>query len=310
MRILLHHYPESPYSEKIRRALAFKKLPWISVEQPKIMPKPDQIALTAGYRKAPVLQVGANLYCDTRLIADVLETLQPAPSLFPGAQSAVVRIAANWCDQNLFRLSTLIGFKQPQNASGMSRKEAVALLRDRATMMKDARVLEVESHDVEPWLKSWLGAIDGQLGRAAWLCGDEPSIADLALYHPLWFLNMTGNLSPLLSDLPRLAQWQQRVAAWPDTMQESISAQAAIDEANAHSVRRPADAAILGSQFQVGQRVAVTASDYGFEPTIGNLICLTENEIILQHSNERVRDAVVHFPRFGYRLSAADDVGG
>ena len=53
--LILHHYPSSPFSEKIRLALGYKKLAWKSVTIPPIMPKPDVLALTGGYRKTPIL---------------------------------------------------------------------------------------------------------------------------------------------------------------------------------------------------------------------------------------------------------------
>ena len=66
--IILHHYETSPYSEKVRLGLGLKGLAWASVEIPIIMPKPDLTALTGGYRKTPVLQIGADIYCDSQLI--------------------------------------------------------------------------------------------------------------------------------------------------------------------------------------------------------------------------------------------------
>ncbi|PSJ19446.1 glutathione S-transferase, partial [Halomonas sp. ND22Bw] len=75
--LILHHYATSPFSEKIRLVLGYKKLAWRSVIVPQIMPKPDVLPLTGGYRKTPFLQVGADIYCDTALICDVLEHLQP-----------------------------------------------------------------------------------------------------------------------------------------------------------------------------------------------------------------------------------------
>ena len=63
--IILHHYDVSPFSEKIRKILALKKLSWRGVEQPIIAPKPKLTPLTGGYRKIPVLQIGADVYCDT-----------------------------------------------------------------------------------------------------------------------------------------------------------------------------------------------------------------------------------------------------
>ena len=59
--IILHHYEISPYSEKVRLGLGLKGLAWGSVEIPVIMPKPDLTALTGGYRKTPVLQIGTDI---------------------------------------------------------------------------------------------------------------------------------------------------------------------------------------------------------------------------------------------------------
>jgi glutathione S-transferase len=47
------------------------------VEIPVIMPKPDLTALTGGYRKTPVLQIGADIYCDSQLIMRELEAAAP-----------------------------------------------------------------------------------------------------------------------------------------------------------------------------------------------------------------------------------------
>ena len=66
--LILHHYPASPFAEKIRRVLAFKQLAYRSVIIPDVMPKPDVLALTGGYRRTPILQIGADIYCDTALI--------------------------------------------------------------------------------------------------------------------------------------------------------------------------------------------------------------------------------------------------
>ena len=82
-QLILHHYPTSPFAEKIRLIFGYKKLAWHSVIIPRIMPKPDLTALTGGYRRTPVMQIGADIYCDTALIADLLEKIAPAPSLYP-----------------------------------------------------------------------------------------------------------------------------------------------------------------------------------------------------------------------------------
>ena len=71
--LILHHFDASPFAEKVRLILGFKGLAWRSVQIPMAMPKPDVVALTGGYRKTPLLQIGADIYCDTALIARVLD---------------------------------------------------------------------------------------------------------------------------------------------------------------------------------------------------------------------------------------------
>ena len=74
--IILHHYDTSPFSEKVRVMLGVKGLSWRSVIQPVIMPKPELVPLTGGYRRIPVLQIGADVYCDTQVILAELEARQ------------------------------------------------------------------------------------------------------------------------------------------------------------------------------------------------------------------------------------------
>src|SRR5881409_483923 len=94
--LILHHYPTSPFAEKTRLMLGYKNLAWKSVIIPMIMPKPDVVALTGGYRKTPVLQIGADIYCDTALIADAIEALHPSPTLYHADVAAQARILAQW----------------------------------------------------------------------------------------------------------------------------------------------------------------------------------------------------------------------
>src|SRR6476659_6192584 len=97
--LLLHHFDWSPYAEKVRVMLGITRLSWGSVQIPMIMPKPDLTALTGGYRKTPVLQVGADVYCDTQLIARELDDRFPQPSLFPSGDQRVGLALGTWADR-------------------------------------------------------------------------------------------------------------------------------------------------------------------------------------------------------------------
>src|SRR5258707_7672283 len=81
--LILPHYDFSNFAEKARLMLGFKGVAWHGVEQPPILPKPDLAPLTGGYRRIPVLQEGADLWCDTRLIARELERRGAPPPPLP-----------------------------------------------------------------------------------------------------------------------------------------------------------------------------------------------------------------------------------
>ena len=124
--IILHHYGLSPYSEKIRSILGYKKLAWHSVTAPVIMPKPDVVALTGGYRRAPAMQLGRDIYCDTRLICRVLDRLQPEPPLVPNhLRASCMAFAA--LQRNLFFATIPVAF-QPAGLKFLAGKLGPELL--------------------------------------------------------------------------------------------------------------------------------------------------------------------------------------
>src|SRR5260370_20692830 len=100
--LLLHHFATSPFSEKVSGAFGIKQRTWRSVQIPSIMPKPDLMPLTGGYRRTPVLQVGADIYCDTQLIMLELEKRASQPPLLPADQAGEARALAMWADRNIF----------------------------------------------------------------------------------------------------------------------------------------------------------------------------------------------------------------
>ena len=100
--IILHHYPQSPVTEKVRVVLGIKALQWQSVHIPRLPPKPDLMPLTGGYRRTPVMQIGADVYCDSMCIIRELERRFPEPTLFPGNSGHTDWGLARWTDGPMF----------------------------------------------------------------------------------------------------------------------------------------------------------------------------------------------------------------
>src|SRR5882672_7004284 len=107
MELILHHYDFSNYAEKARLALGYKGLAWRSVIIPPVAPKPDLTPLTGGYRRTPVLQIGADIFCDTHLILRELERQKPSPTLYPQGLTATADMIAYWAEHQLFRPMSL-----------------------------------------------------------------------------------------------------------------------------------------------------------------------------------------------------------
>ena len=195
--------------------LGYKGLAYRSVSVPVIAPKPDVVALTGGYRKTPFLQIGADIYCDTALIARVLEQLQPEPSLFPAAAGPMAHALAAWADSTLFW--TVIPYTmQPAGLAhifGGAPPDAVkAFAADRGAFTAGMRRLL--PHDAAAHLGTYLGRLEQQLGRGSrFLLADVPCIADFSVFHCLWYVRRAPPLAVILEPYSQLNAWFERMQA-------------------------------------------------------------------------------------------------
>ncbi len=312
--LILHHYPSSPFSEKIRLALGYKKLAWKSVIIPAIMPKPDVIALTGGYRKTPIMQVGADVYCDTALICDVLEHVEPEPTLYPPHLKGVSRVFAQWADGTLFWAAMAYNL-QPRGAAQVFSKAppeaAKAFSEDRKAM--SGAMIRLRPADATCAYRSYLRRIAHMVEEHDFLFGTDPCVADFATYHPLWYTRVQV---PLLADIlnatPAVAEWMDRMAAIGHGGMSPFTAADAITVAHGAEPMPPGQNLLIDSAFQddhgiaLGTPVTVTAESFGPEPTAGVLVAATRTHYTLLREGPRTGAVHVHFPRIGYVLRKAE----
>ncbi len=306
--IILHHYPTSPFSEKIRLVMGYKHLAWKSVIIPSIMPKPDVLALTGGYRKTPFMQIGADIYCDSALICDVLEHRQPEPTLYPAQHKGLARVLAQWADTTLFWAAMAYNL-QPKGAAtmfeGAPPEVAKAFGADRAAMTTG--MTRLRAPDATAAYKSYLRRIANMLDGQDFLMGSAPCVADFAVYHPLWFSRKRVSvMADILDATPGVLAWMDRMAALGHGSMEKLSATEAIAVAAASTPLAVNDELFQDEHgIPLGSPVTIAAESFGSELTAGELIAATRMHYTLRRTDERAGTVHVHFPRVGYVLKAA-----
>jgi glutathione S-transferase len=297
-QIILHHYETSPFAELVRVALGMKQLSWRSVIIPNMMPKPDLVELTGGYARTPVLQVDAEIYCDTAAILDALEALQPTPTFYPAPLGNLHRMIAGWTGAGQFGAHVGAAMRNiPPDvlAPGFAedrKKRFVGF--DFDMMPVVAPHLETQVTVAADWLQETLS--DGR----AYIGGDAPGHGDLGLYMNLWFLvamPFAKDFADSIFARPALAAWFERIRAIGHGNVIESSAEEAIDIAAANT---PADisGAVEAGQ-SVGQPVKIKTETSGDDPVKGTLLRCGSDGITVRRNGERAGPLNIHFPRLG-----------
>lgn len=292
--IILHHYLRSPFSEKIRVAFGLKRLDWCSVLQPRIAPKPFLVALTGGYRRIPVMQIGAEVFCDTRCILDELERRHPTPSLYPPGCAGLADMIAAFADRSLFAealglLFGLHGDRFPPELHADRARFTANLFDGWDSAKMAAKLPSIQCHFNHhlAWLEALLD------DSRPFLLGPQASLADLGTYHPLWYAR--ENLESSVFDpsrYPHLAAWMGRMHGI------GHGGEFALDPREALTVAR--DAAASVSPPGAARLVSVVPDDWGFDPVEGELIALSADRITLRRHDPAIGAILVHFPHLGF----------
>ena len=302
--LILHHYPESLFSEKARAILNARRLPWRSVIIPMIMPRPDTIPLTGGYRRTPVLQVGADIFCDTALIAAYLDGKGDAPTLFPPASRVAANVMARWVDTELFWAAVPIRF-QPANMGNFfqNTEAAAAFAADRAAFSQGAATRRITLPEAQPRYRAFLEDLEAQLadGRG-YLFGADWTIADFSTYHVIWFVHGGGAMAQVLAEVPAVKAWFERMRAFGQPIGAEMTGAEALEVAlNATPIE--VEPANLLHDAAIGDEVDVAPTDYGVMPSRGALLKCDRYEIVIRRSHERTGEVQVHFPRQGFGVT-------
>ena len=297
--LILHHHEPSPFGEKVRLAFGLKGLAWRSAVVSMVPPRPELSALTGGYRKIPVLQIGADVYCDTSRILAELEQRFPEPTLFPTGDRGMGLAIGSWSDQTFFQPGAGLSM-------GMNEQLPADILEDRKGFFNfmDFSTPAAEVPHLHTQFLAQVALVEAQLGDGRdFLGGAAAGAADIAAFFPIWMgrANIPG-IGKWLDERPVLNAWEARVDAIGRGSQSPISGADAVAVARAAT---PAGTGHVGSDplaLTAGDQVTVTPTDYGNIPVEGTLRELTPTKVAIERSDTEAGVVHVHFPRSGYRI--------
>ena len=298
--IILYHYPASPYAEKVRLMAGYLAVPWQSVDVP-IQPPRETLALLAGgYRRIPVAQIGADVYCDTALISEQIAS-QTDKRLAEDSESAIA--LADHAEQQAFfaairqnsQLKTAIGLIMKLGLKGM-----MAFAKDRATFAVGYAPAMLSPEQAKAVFNKYLEDLAAQLGDRSFLGGDEPCLSDFRCYHPI-FLAIAFR-SVKASQLPApVKAWMDRVAGFGWGQVAAMTDREALEVAKSSSPLAISEAA--AAHPDVGEWVTVSPTDTGKVPVTGTLVGMDANRISLLRRSDDVGDVHVHFPAVGFECT-------
>ena len=305
--IILHNYPQSPVAEKVRTALGIKGLTWRNVEIPRLPPKPMLTTLTGGYRRTPVMQIGADIYCDSLCIIREIERRHPSPSFAPGPDSGLMWCLSRWTDGALFDLAVKIVLGAAGDALPNDFAEDRGRLYLGEKWSERLRQANAEIPHLIAQLRTPLAWLNHQLsdGRT-FLLGKEPAAIDAQIYCVIWFVRGRWDGGPaLLSEFPQLVRWEDNVRAIGHGTSNDMDPQAAILCARD---REPGVETGVAENDPQGLKIGATVTvrpdvDGGEQPVEGQVRMADAETIAIDRISEEAGNVCVHFPRSGYRVS-------
>ena len=316
-KLYLHHYWTSPFCEKIRLLLGYLDLEWHSVHTTTTMPRPLLMPLSGGYRKVPVAQIGADVYCDSNMIARAIAQYAGDETLYaPGFAATRVADAAS---NDLFRLMTALSFRpeaigtvfnHPDDRmasagasadGGSGRASAMErFIADRVDLDGKGYLMRIKPEVAQSTLLHWLTELDSSVA-SGFIFGDTPSIADFSVYHPLWYLRNNPYNAPIIEAYPNVLRWFDRIAAFGHGRTIESDGEAALTEARS-SEPRTVEPVVIGVDAKPGDTVCVTPTDYGQVPVEGALVLADPYEFAIRRTTDETGTIVTHFPRAGFEL--------
>lgn len=301
--MILHNYALSPFSEKIRAMLGYADLAWKSAISPAMPPRPIVDPLAGGYRKIPVGQIGADIFCDTRIISSEIAALSNKPTLAMENCSPEIAKFVQHVDGPLFM--AVVANSTPRKAillmlTNFTPWSAYRFIKDRAEMGSRSKLKPIRKTEAKAMIKAHLKDMESRLEKTKFIFGETPTIADFSAYHLLWFREKTSS-DKFRKKFPAVCDWIKEIQSFGHGKVHRISKSDVFNEA------RSADPRIVPKAMQqselVGKTIEIAPNDYGLTPVRGVVVGADSLRTILARETEEFGTLHVHFPNSGYEIT-------
>jgi glutathione S-transferase len=263
--------------------------------------------LTAGYRRTPVLQSGADVYCDTQNIVRAISELTATSLLLPTRQRGQIFALTDWVDGTVFNLAARVILTSALDTAPPE------FIQDRGGLYFGPNWtpegLKAQLPGVIRQLAAHLDSINQGLTDTGGYFTESLSYADISIAYVAWFIRGRWDVGPeFLSQFPRVERIERDVHEQSTDRHEEVSAESALMTAlQAKSSAPRGVQAQIGSRLSEGMRVSIRPqAETSDPPIIGRLRYLDRVRVSIDHQDPQVGDVVVHLPVAGYQIQPSD----
>ena len=323
--LILFTYPNSPFGRRVENYLTLRGLPYVRSPVLNRLPRPVLEDLNVHYRRIPILAIGRDIYCDSRLIIDKLEARWSPESRLGSSGGAFERGV-----EKLLEGWTVDGgpFARVAALTPAERLTDKAWIEDRKEMTGgrfDPALLPKGRGEALAHVRMYFALMEeGLLGDGrSWVSGNGSGGPGLGEVHAAWVFEwmcapvMLGGVdAEVLSAkvFPRTFGWVARFREWVDGVRERAGG--VVEEiGREETVSRILKAGFFEEEegeidpadplkLEKGREVEVFPVDTGSNHRDrGRLVSIGRDEVVVE-SKTNVGEGVlrIHYPRVNIRI--------
>jgi glutathione S-transferase len=299
MSLILHHYPLSPFSEKIRSMLGYAGVEWTSCITSEAPPRGKLDFLSGGYNRIPVAQVGSDIFCDSNIIADEIASLSSKPELANAKLNKGDLAQRQWLESKLFFACVNRAFS-PSLLGRIAKEKGLGnlarFLRDRIEMSMKASISMGSPKSAPKHIADGFSFLLEHLEENKFVGGEVPNLLDFSAYHCFWFLREVGAKNDMGKNADVL-KWYLRLKAFTNAPVQEFEIEQALKTARSSEPRKINKRDI--QDHRIGSEIVISPNDYRQVPVSGTLVGANKQRWIIARNTPETGLIHLHFPTNG-----------